>query len=154
MKIAAHIITGTVAISIGIVAGYTYQKSKTDLAEYRLASLIRMLDQQAETAREERRALKDRYDNAQKEANKKYDDSIARLNDDAERLRKQRDQARADALSAVAERTASAGKLCFTRKGFDSALRRLDEGLSALVGECGDVEQRLSITKEWWRNIH
>lgn len=153
MKIAAHIITGTVAISIGIVAGYTYQKSKTDLVEHKMASLVRAMDEQTVIARREVVTLKDRYTRVQDEANARYEKELNALSDDIERMRDERDSARARALSAVAERTASAGKLCYTRKGFDSALRRLDEGLSALVGECGDVERRLEVTREWWNEI-
>lgn len=153
MKIAAHIITGTVAISIGMAAGYTYQKSKTDLVEHKMANLVRAMDERAAIARREVVTLKDRYTRVQDEANTRYEKELSALSGDIKRMRDERDSARARALSAVAERTASAGKLCYTREEFSSALRRLDEGVSALVGECGDVERRLEVTSEWWNEL-
>lgn len=153
MRITTYVITSAVAISIGVAAGYTYQKSKTDLVEHKMANLVRAMDERAAIAKQEITALKDRYTRVQDEANTRYEKELSALSDDIERMRDERDSARARALSAVAERTASAGKLCYTREEFSAALRRLDEGLSALTRECGDVERRLEVIQGWWNEI-
>ena len=101
----------------------------------------------------ENERLEKTYENAFNVANEKYKDAVDRNNSDVDRMRKQRDIARKDAMSRIAESSEDSNRICFSRDKFKSAIRQFDDELSEIARECDDAAAKLNTTKNWWDSI-
>lgn len=138
---------------VGAGAGYKYVNDRFDKVRVEHQALIKTLKSKMEEVVIENKRLEKTYEDAFKVANEKYRDAIDRNNNDIDRMRKQRDSARRDAMSRIAESSEDSNRICFSRDKFESAIRQFDDELSEIARECDDAGARLNTAKNWWDSI-
>lgn len=138
---------------VGAGAGYKFVHERFDKARVEHQALIKTLESRMEEAVIENKRLEKTYEDAFNVANEKYKDAIDRNNNDVDRMRKQRDSARKDAMSRIAESSEDSNRLCFSRDKFESAIRQFDDELSEIARKCDDIGEKLKTTKNWWDSI-
>lgn len=134
-------------------AAWNIQTNKIDAITKEYSLLKSEIRLQAEAAEKELKEKKELFENALRQADENYKDAVTKLNIDINSLRKQRDSARSDTMSRIAESSRVPDELCFSRAGFESAIQQLDESLSGIIGQCLDTETRLTIARDWYNTI-
>lgn len=144
------------ALLISIMSSAAIIKTKNNRIDALIkeqAAFIAAIDIATKDAEIKAQQKEKQYAEAKESADTKYQDTIARLKLDADSLRIERDKARSTALSRIAESSRNPDELCFSREGFESAVQRLDESLSGIIGQGLDTEARLIITRDWYTSI-
>lgn len=137
----------------GAGAGYKFVHDKFDKVRVEHQALIKTLKSKMEEVVVENERLEKTYENALNVANEKYKDAVDRNNSDIDRMRKQRDIARKDAMSRIAESSEDSNRICLSRDKFESAIRQFDDELSEIARECDDAAAKLNTAKNWWDSI-
>lgn len=150
------------AFAVGLVSGagpawyvqglrVTAAKSERDKVQSTFDGFVSTTKAQGEAAQKEADA-KAKADRQLKESSdREYQTAIAGLRADVERMRNAR--ARAGYVPAAPAGSRSPGLACFDRADLEGALRRLDAGISGLIGE-GDADAvGLNVGRRWAAGI-
>lgn len=93
------------------------------------------------------------YAEAKENADVKYQNTIARLELDANSLRIERDKARSTALSRIARRSKDPDRLCFDRTKLERAIEQFEQGVSGIAGQSDDRDAKLIFIRDWYNTL-
>ena len=138
-------------LASGAAPAWYVQGLRVTAAKSEFAAFVSITKAQGEAAQREADA-KAKADRQLKESSdREYQTAIAGLRADVERMRNAR--ARASYVPAAPAGSRSPGLACFDRADLEGALRRLDAGISGLIGE-GDTDAvGLNVGRRWAAGI-
>ena len=138
-------------LASGAAPAWYVQGLRLDTLQSKHDGFVATTKAQGEAAKKEAEA-KAKADRQLKESSdREYQTAIAGLRADVERMRNAR--ARASYVPAAPAGSRSPGLACFDRADLEGALRRLDAGISGLIGE-GDTDAvGLNVGRRWAAGI-
>ena len=138
-------------LASGAAPAWYVQGLRLDAVQAKYDGFVATTKAQGEAAKNEAEA-KAKADRQLKESSdREYQTAIAGLRADVERMRNAR--ARASYVPAAPAGSRSPGLACFDRADLEGALRRLDAGISGLIGE-GDTDAvGLNVGRRWAAGI-
>lgn len=142
-----------VGISLGSVIVWNIQGAKIDIL--RAESNILKANINAEIKHSEKllKLKEKKFNEALSKADLKYKEQESMYTSTLNRMQHDRNAYRAQLMSKIAESSRNPDELCFSREGFESAVQRLDESLSGIIGQGLETEARLAITRDWYNSI-
>ncbi len=149
--------TGAIGVSIGALFGsiviWNIQGAKIDALKAESNILKANINAEIKHSEKLLKLKEKKFNEALSKADLKHKEQesvyVATLN----RLQHDRNSYRAQLMSRIAESSRVPNELCFSREGFESAVQRLDENLSGIIGQCLDTETRLTIARDWYNTI-
>lgn len=138
-------------LAFGGSGAWWVQGQRLAATQARFDGFVGTVKAEGEAAQREAEA-KAKADRQLKESSdREYQTTIASLRADVKRMRD--DRARASFVPAAPADSRSPGLACFDRADLDGALRRLDAGISGLIGE-GDADAvGLNVGRRWAAGI-
>lgn len=129
----------------------TAAKSERDKVQSKYDGFVATTKAQGEAAKKEAEAEAKADRQLKESSDREYQTAIASLRADVKRMRD--DRARASFVPAAPAGSRSPDLACFDRADLDGALRRLDAGISGLIGE-GDADAvGLNVGRRWAAGI-
>lgn len=144
---------GAVAIAacIGATGAWKIQAGRIDAIKAENARVIAEISAagQAAQAKADERARREAQE--KEKADHEYQDTIARLRDDVQRLHSAR--ARTNYVPPAAPAARNPDLACFDRGQLEQALRSFDAGASEIVGAGDEAAAGLNAVKEWAKQV-
>lgn len=138
---------------LGSIAAWNIQGSKIEVLQAEGKILRQNINLELEHSKKVLALKEKRFEEALSQSTIKWKEQESAYTSTLNRMQHDRDSYRSKLLSRIAESSRNPDELCFSREGFESAVQRLDESLSGIIGQCLDTEARLTITRDWYNSI-
>lgn len=143
------LLMGTIVLALGTSTAYYRWQANRWEAKYE--AYVAEVAAVAAAAAERTKATEAKNKKEKELADAKNAARLADLRVANQRLRDERNNS--GYLPSPASSASDPDRISFSRAKLESAIRRLDEGLSEIAGQCDDERSKLNVLREWYSGI-